>query len=119
MVQLTKNTKVNKAGEVVNDSLYLIQFDSRNLAIVRGERNSNGRYSSSQIQGYYGDVKSALKAAINIAIKTDPALLKLETVLKRIDDMEKRINTLCDARNLPTMMKLLRGENEDSNTKTV
>jgi hypothetical protein len=119
MVQLTKNTKVNKAGEVVDDSLYLIRFDSRNLAIVRGERNSNGRYASSQIKGYYQDVRSALKAAINIAIKGDHTLLKLETVLKRIDVMEKRIDTLCNARNLPTMMKLLRGENEDSNTKRV
>ena len=99
MIQLTEN------GE---KSLYLIHFDSHNLAIVRGQRSSSGRYSGSQIQGYYGDVKTALKAAINIAIKSEPVVTNLETILQRIDGLEKHIEKL----EYPTMIKMMKGKKD-------
>jgi len=110
MMKLTNSTRTNKNGELVDNSIYLIHFDSRNLAIVRGKRNKDGRYTASQVIGYYGSVRSALKASIDIAIKSEPELLKLKTVLHRIDDLEEHIEKLCDARNLPAMMQVLRGE---------
>ncbi len=108
MIKLTNTTAKNKSGEIIDTSLYLIHFDSRNLAIVRGRRSSSGRYSSSQIQGYYGDVKTALKAAINIAIKSEPIVTSPETILQRIDSLEKHIKKL----EYPTMMKMIKGEKD-------
>ncbi len=110
MIQLTNQTKINKLGEEIDDSLFLIHFDSRNLAIVRGQRGANGRYNNSQIQGYYGSIKSALTRSIDLAIKSGTQATELYEMLQRIDDLARHIEELPD---YPTMMSLLRGNKDE------
>lgn len=107
MIQLTSATKLNRKSEKVDSSLYLIHFDSRNLAIIEGKPtvDANGRKKQNVI-GYYGDVKTALIKSIDIAIKNGSAMVELSEMLKRIDDLSEHIKELPD---YPTMMQLLKG----------
>ncbi len=110
MVRLTNTTKLNRNGETVDASLFLVHFDSRNLAIIEGEvtYDTQGRKKQNVI-GYYGDVKNAFIKSIDIAIKHEDESRELSEVLKRINDLTEHIETVCEAQNLPTMMQLLKG----------
>ena len=88
MIRLTEETKVNKKGETVDNSLYLVRVDSNNLALKRGET----------IENYFGDVRTAFTRALNYAIKGSEASLKLETILevcRSIDDTIKQLKKDC------------------------
>ncbi len=87
MVQLTNETRLNKSGETIDDSKYLVHVDRYNLGIVRGQRTSS-RVGHNVI-GFYGDVSTALKAAIKD--RADGVAL-LET-LQTIDDLTEHIET--------------------------
>ncbi len=110
MIQLTNETRASNNGEIMDDSFYLIHFDSRNLAIVRGKRGKSGRYSNSQTQGYYGSIKTALLRSIDIAVKGGTQCNQLSEMIQRIDDLAKHIEELPD---YPTMMSLLRGDKDE------
>lgn len=114
MIRLTDATKTNKHGEVVDSSLYLVRFDSRNLAIIEGlpTQDSSGR-SRQNVRGYYGSVRTALIKSIDIAIKDGGDGGGLLEMLERIDNLTQHIETACAAHNLPSMMKLLRGETNE------
>ena len=105
MIQLTDATSVNKKGETVDASWYLVHLDSRNLGLVRAPMKSNGAYSKTY---YYGSIKSALKGAIDIVIKDGQEMEELSELVQRIDSLEERIEELYG--ELPTMMKLLKGD---------
>ena len=108
MIQLTDEIKKNKLGQYIDASLYLVHFDSRNLAIVEGKPtvDSSGRKKQNVI-GYYGSIKTALTKSIDLAIKNGGVMVELKEMLQRINELEKHIQELPD---YPTMMKLLRGE---------
>jgi ribosomal protein S15P/S13E len=108
MIQLTQATKLNRKGEEVDASLYLIHFDSRNLAIVEGKptTDSNGKKKQNVI-GYYSGIKHALQKSIDIAIKNGSVMEELSEMLQRINDLTKHIEELPD---YPTMIRLLKGE---------
>ena len=107
MIQLTTATKLNRKGEEVDASLYLIHFDKYNLAIIEGKPtiDTNGKTKRNVI-GYYGDVKTALKRSINIAIKNQSDGVELTTMLQRIDDLTEHIDSLPD---YPSMIQLMKG----------
>ena len=108
MIQLTDEIKKNKLGQYIDASLYLIHFDSRNLAIVEGRPtvDTSGRKKQNVI-GYYGSVKSALTKSMNIVLKHHGCTAELKEMLHRIDSLEKRIEELYG--DLPMMIKLLKG----------
>ena len=108
MVQLTKETTVNKNGETVDTSWYLVHIDKRNLGIVKAPIKTNGTYSK---VFYYGSVKSALKGAIDIVTKDGQQMEEMSELVHRIDSLEKRIEELYGS--LPTMIQLLRGESHE------
>lgn len=111
MVRLTNTTKLNRKGETVDASLYLVHFDSRNLALIDGAVtvDANGRKKQNVI-GYYSGVKHALEKSIDIAVKNGSAMVELSELVKRIDDLSEHIKELPD---YPTMMQLLRGETHE------
>ena len=91
MIQLTnetrvvdKDNKVNKKGDVVDNSLYLVKVDNNNLALKRGDVTVN----------YFGDVRVALKRSINYAIKGSSEALTLEMIAKKITSIHKAIDAL-------------------------
>ena len=84
MIQLTNETKVNKKGETVDNSLYLVRVDSNNLALKRGET----------IEAYWGDVRTALTRSLNYAIKGSSEALTLENILKVVKSMDETVKTL-------------------------
>jgi len=109
MIQLTTTTKLNRKGEEVDASLYLIHFDARNLAIIEGIPTIDASGKKKQnVLGYYGSVKHALLKSIDIAIKNGSDRAELSEILHTIDLLEKRIEELSDS--LPTMMQLLKGK---------
>ena len=103
MIQLTDAISVNKKGETVDASWYLVHLDSRNLGLVKAPMKANGTYSKTY---YYGSIKSALKGAIDIVIKDGQEMEELSELVQRIDSLEERIEELYG--ELPTMMKLLK-----------
>jgi len=109
MVRLTTNTRINKHGEEIDASLYLIRFDTRNLAIVEGVRGDRG-YVNGQVKGYYGSIKSALQKSIDIVIRDAGDVCELSNMVQAIDSLTERIEELCTQQNYPNMMQLLRGE---------
>ncbi len=112
MIQLTTATKLNRKGEEVDASLYLIHFNVNNLAIVEGKPTTDARGKKrTNVLGYYGDVKTALKRSINLSIKNGSEVVELSEVLKRIDDLENHIQELPD---YPTMIQLLKGGEDES-----
>ena len=112
MIQLTDAIKTNKLGNCIDASLYLVHFDSRNLAIVEGKPtvDSSGRKKQNVI-GYYGSVKSALTKSINITLKHHGSTAELKEMLQRIDSLERRIEELYG--DLPMMIKLLKGVKDE------
>ena len=96
MIRLTTEKRINKKGEEVDSSLYLVRLDANNLAIMR-----DGRY-----EGYYGCVQTAMKRALNISIKGSHEALTLEMILERIGELEEVANTLKTA----TIDKILEEE---------
>ena len=106
MIQITDETTVNKKGETIDASWYLVHMDKRNLGLVKGQKGDKG-YASGKIF-YYGSVKSALKGAIDLVIKDSGTMRDLKDMSDRIDSLEKRIEELYG--DLPTMIKLLKGE---------
>ena len=109
MLRLTTQTKLNRQGEEVDASLYLIHFDSRNLAIIEGKPTFKDGRKKQNVIGYYSGVKHALKKSIDIAIKSGAVMVELSEMVQRIDDLQKNISELPP---YPSMMKLLRGEDE-------
>lgn len=113
MIQLTNELKTNKLGKYVDASLYLVHFDSRNLAIVEGKPtvDTSGRKKQNVI-GYYSSVQTALIKSIDIALKPNGCTTELHELLQRIQSLEKRIEELYG--DLPRMIQLLNGgKNED------
>ena len=87
MIQLTKETKINRKGVEVDNSLYLVRVDSNNLALQRGEK----------IENYFGDVRLALTKSLNYAIKGSYEALTLKQILDTVNDIDYAIKTLeCD-----------------------
>ncbi len=105
MIRLTESTGVNKKGETIDTSWYLVHLDSRNIGLVKAPIKANGTYSK---VFYYGSVKSAMKGAIDIVIKDGQKMEELSEIVHKIDSLEQRIEDLYG--DLPTMMKLLKGE---------
>ena len=93
MIRLTNETKKNKKGEDVDASLYLILFDSLNLAIVEGDPEEVGKKNA---LAYYSDVRLAFSRALDIAIKHSCETLELETILQRIGELDEAIKKLPD-----------------------
>jgi len=109
MIQLTNETSINKKGEIIDTSWYLVHLDNRNIGLVKAPKKPNGTYSK---VFYYGSVKSALKGAIDIVIKDSQQMEELSVMLQRIDNLEERIEQLYD--DLPSMINLLRGDYDES-----
>ena len=85
MIRLTTATRINqKTGEEMDDSIYLSRLDSNNLVLRRGEK----------LEGYFGDVRTALKRSYNYAIKGSSEALTLESILTITQDMDDRIEQL-------------------------
>ena len=105
MIRLTEETRINRKGEEVDASWYLIRYDHRNLALVKGQKQANG-YAPGSIF-YYSSVETALKGAIDLSIKHGRGALELKEMLKTIDSLRERIAELYT--DLPTMIQLLRG----------
>ena len=110
MIQLTDETSVNKNGETIDASWYLVHIDKRNLGIAKGQKQERG-YASGKVF-YYGSVKSALKGAIDLVIKDSGTMRDLTEMRDRIDSLEKRIEELYGG--LPTMIKLLNGDKNEN-----
>jgi len=81
MIKLVDETRVNKKGETVDNSLYLIGVDSNNLALARGETPIN----------YFGDVRTALTRSLNYVIKGSEEELSLEMIMSKIEELDRNI----------------------------
>ena len=112
MIKITDALKTNKLGKYIDASLYLVHFDSRNLAIVEGKPtvDASGRKKQNVI-GYYGSVKTALTKSIDLAIKNGGVMVEQNEMLQRIDSLEKRIEELYG--DLPTIIQLLNGVKDE------
>lgn len=101
MIKLTDTTGINKNGETIDTSWYLVHLDNRNLGLVKAPIKTNGSYSKTF---YYGSVKSALKGAIDILIKDGQQMEEPYDLVQRIDSLEELIEELYD--HLPLTMPL-------------
>lgn len=81
---ITKDTKNYRTGDIVDNSLYLVRFDSNNLALKRGET----------IENYFGDVRTALRVSLNYALKWSSVAMSLESILEMINGMDDVIKQL-------------------------
>lgn len=84
MIKLTDETKLNKDGEVVDNSLYLIRENENNLALVRGTRTI----------AHFGDVRTALTRALNYAVKGSTEELTLDFITRAVFGMDEVIRGL-------------------------
>ena len=84
MIKLIHEERMNKKGEIVDNSLYLGGLDSNNLAIYRGETPLN----------YFGDVRTALTKSLNYAIKGSVEEVSLEMIQSKIEELDKNIKEL-------------------------
>ena len=84
MIKLTHEERMNKKGEIVDNSLYLGGLDSNNLAIYRGETPLN----------YFGDVRTALTKSLNYAIKGSVEEVSLEMIQSKIEELDNNIKEL-------------------------
>ena len=94
MVKLIEATKKNKkTGEDVAYNLYLVHLDSNNLGLVRGSEET---YT---IVGFFGDVRTAFKRALNFAVKGSDEAFTLQKVLDIVKELDEKIEKL-DCGNL-------------------
>ena len=84
MIKLVDETRINKKGETVDNSLYLIGVDSNNLALARGDTHIN----------YFRDVRTALTRSLNYAIKGSDTELSLEMIMSKIEELDTNIKEL-------------------------
>ena len=93
------------------DNLNIIKLDDRNLAIVIGDapRHPKKGYGN-RIQGYYGSIQGAFKAALDIQIKSGATRVETIQILQAIDELHDRIDKL----DYPSMMKLLKGASDEN-----
>lgn len=105
MIKLTDETRIVKdsstlkdktlIGTEVDDSLYLVRIDKHNLALRRG----------GNVEGYFGDVRTALKRSLNYAIKGSDEALTLDFILQTVQKLDKRIEELeCNEKALDDMV---------------
>ncbi len=93
MIQLTDEVKKDKDGKEIDDSMYLVGFDSNNLALARGtkEDKKTGKIVPRQILNYFGCVETALKRSIDYAVKgslkDSSSVLELKTMHTLIHDI--------------------------------
>ena len=92
MIKLVDETRVNKKGETVDNSLYLIGVDSNNLALARGDTPIN----------YFGDLRTALTRSLNYAIKGSETELSLEMILSKIEELDNNITKVSEMINQNT-----------------
>ena len=83
-IKLTTEKKKNRNGVIVDNSIYLERLDPHNLVLRRGTTPI----------GYFGDVRTAFKRALNYAIKGSENELTLKQMLKVIKGMDKKIDEL-------------------------
>jgi hypothetical protein len=84
MIRLTDETKIDKNGREVNNSLFLVRIDSNNLALQRAGKTEN----------YFGDVRIALNRSLNYVIKGSQTALSLEFILDAIQSLDGHIQEL-------------------------
>ena len=94
MIKLTNETKTiedskflkdkSKIGTKVDNSYSLSIVDENNIVLKRGEKTL----------AYYGDIHSAFKRGLSIAIKGSTEALSLEKVLETIDSFHKAVDEL-------------------------
>jgi len=84
-MRITKQqTRVNRKGEEVDATIYLERVDSNNLVMKEG----------TTVLNYFGDVRVALKRALNYAVKGSPEALSLEGILDIVKTIDKNIEEL-------------------------
>ena len=95
--------------KVINN-LYLIKFDERNLAIVVGNETKHPKKGyGNRVQGYYGTIQGAFKAALDIQIKAGAIGVETKEILQAIESLHKRIDEL----EYPHVIKFLKGDGDE------
>ncbi len=91
MIKLSDETKVIKVktkkhevGDIVDNSVYLVGFDSNNLALKRGTR----------ILNYFGDVQTALKRSLDYIVKGSNKEVTLHRIESQIIELHKAIEEI-------------------------
>jgi hypothetical protein len=83
------------------DNFYLKVVDRLNFGIIEKTTNQKGKAIEIN-RGYFGTIQSAMKSAINIAIKSNSKPLTTQSILQSINDLDKKIDGLkyANIRNL-------------------
>lgn len=77
------------------DNLYLIKFDERNLAIVKGSEPKDPKKGyGNRVLGYYGSVQTAFKKALDLSIKTGAERVELANIIEAINSLNARLDEL-------------------------
>jgi hypothetical protein len=77
------------------DNLYLVKFDERNLAIIKGAEPKDPKKGyGDRILGYYGSVQTAFKKALDLSIKSGAAGVELANIIEAIDSLNARLDEL-------------------------
>ena len=93
----------------ITDTLSLVKFDTRNLAIIKGHEPKDEKKGwGNRVISYYGSIQSAYKAVLNHQIIGGAEGVEATEVLNAIDELNKRLDEL----DLPTMIALLNSVDE-------
>lgn len=77
------------------DDLYLIKFDERNLAIIKGSEPKDPKKGyGDRVLGYYGSVPHAFKQALDLSIERGAEGVELANVLEAINSLHARLDEL-------------------------
>ena len=96
--------------------LYLVRFDTMNLAIIKGEPKARNKAGdpvphANQVMGYYGSAREAFTKAIDIALKHEYSHFSASEVLHRIDDLTEHIKRACA--DIPSMTALMSAKDRE------
>ena len=95
--------------QIIND-LHIIKLDERNLAIIIGDEPKHPKKGyGNRVQGYYGTIQGAFKAALDIQIKAGAIGVETSEILQAIESLHKRIDEL----EYPHVIKFLKGESDE------
>ena len=95
--------------QIIND-LHIIKLDERNLAIIIGDEPKHPKKGyGNRVQGYYGTIQGAFKAALDIQIKAGAIGVETKEILQAIESLHKRIDEL----EYPHVIKFLKGDGDE------
>jgi hypothetical protein len=92
------------------NNLYLIKFDERNLAIIKGnEPKDKKRGYTNRILSYHGSIQSAFKSVLDLQIRGGASGVEAKEILQAIDLLNKRLDEL----EYPQIIHFLKGANNE------